>query len=225
MFVVQLVIAVMAQVPTPAGNAQRFDNLVREDFFAGVSGDEARLQKVLDVCDAALARDPRDAQALVWHGSALVVRAGRQFEKGDPANGGATFERGMKEMDDALGLAPDNPGVLIPRAAVLFEATRPMPPQMARPLLESAVSSYEHVLDIQRAYFSTLSEHAKGELLFGLAEGSARLGRPEKARIYFEQLVKEAPGSGQTVKANEWMRTGSIPSPQRTNCVGCHVAR
>jgi hypothetical protein len=28
--------------------------------------------------------------------------------------------------------------------------------------------------------------------LFGLAEGYSRLGQPEKARIYFERLVKDA---------------------------------
>src|SRR5262245_9195184 len=146
-----LVIAPEPQAPAP-GNSQRFDNLVRADFFAGVAGDQARLQKVLDVCEDALAKNSRHAEALVWHGGALLVRGGLAFARGDAAGGGAEFDRGLKEMNDAAELAPDNPGVLIPRAAVLFEATRRMPAQGARPLLESAVASYERVLDLQRAY-------------------------------------------------------------------------
>lgn len=125
-------------------------------------------------------------------------------------------------MNDAAGLVPDNPGVLIPRAAVLLEATREMPPGMGRPLIESAVRNYVHVLEIQSAHFATLGDHGKGELLFWLAEGYARLGQLEKTRVYFERLIKEAPDSGQTPKAREWLTSGTIPVSTGTNCVGCH---
>jgi hypothetical protein len=125
-------------------------------------------------------------------------------------------------MNDAVLLAPDNPGVLIPRAAVLFEATRGMPPDMGRPLLESAVVNYERVLEIQSPTFATLGDHAKGELLFGLAEGSARLGRADQARAYFDRLIKDAPTSGQAPKAKEWIATGTLPKSTGTSCVGCH---
>src|SRR5439155_7911692 len=140
----------------PAASTERFDYFVRADFFAGVAGDEARLKKVIEVCEQALSANPKHAEALVWHGGALVVRAGLAFRKGDMATGGPLFDRGLTEMNDAVGLALDNPGVLIPRAAVLLEATRGMPPDMGRPLLQSAVANYEHVLAIQTPYFDTL---------------------------------------------------------------------
>ena len=38
----------LAVVQEPAARPQRFDYLVRADFFAGAAGDEARLQKVAD---------------------------------------------------------------------------------------------------------------------------------------------------------------------------------
>jgi tetratricopeptide (TPR) repeat protein len=213
-------LALAAQNPTPA--SQRFDYLVRADFFAGVAGDEARLDKAIELCEHALVQNPAHAEALVWHGASLLVRASRAFQKGDGATGGPLFARGLKEMTDAVTLAPDNPGVLIPRAAVLLEATKGMPPDMGRPMLESAVQSYERVLEIQAPIFNTLGDHAKGELLFGLAEGWNRLGDKDKARKYFERLIADAPTSGQTPKGREWMATGIVPKSNGASCVGCH---
>lgn len=201
---------------------QRFDYLVRADFFAGIAGDEARLKKAVDLCERTLAENPQHAEAMVWHGAVTLVQSRRLFQTGDMAGGGQLFNRGLKEMGDAVALAPDNPGVLIPRAAVLLEATKDMPPDMARPLLESAVGNYEHVLEIQAPYFAGLGDHGKGELLFGLAEGLARLGHQDRARVYFERLIKEAPLSGQTPKAKEWLVSGTVPRSSRVGCVGCH---
>jgi len=202
---------------------QRFDYLVRADFFAGMAGDAARLQHAKSVCEDALAANPKHAEALVWHGSILFFEAGQAFARGDFATGSDTFQRSLKEMNDAVGLAPDNPGVLIPRAAVLIEGTRSMQPEMARPLLESAVANYEHVLEIQQPIWSTLGDHAKGELLFGLADASARLGRQDKAREYFNRIVADAPGSGQAPRAKAWLETGTVPKASGiASCVGCH---
>jgi tetratricopeptide (TPR) repeat protein len=201
---------------------QRFDYLVRADFFAGLAGDEARMAKAQDLCERTLAGNPKHPEALVWHGAILFSKAGQAFQKGDLATGGFLLQTGLKEMNDAAALAPDNPGVLIPRGAVLIEGTKAMPPDTGRPLLESAVANYEHVLDVQAASWSTLGDHAKGELLFGLAEGSARLGRQDKARAYFERLIHDAPTSGQAPRAKQWIENGTIPKANAGGCVGCH---
>src|SRR5947208_1068454 len=81
----------------------------------------------------------------------------------------------------------------------------------ARPMLESAIANYERALEVQGPTFAALGDHAKGELLFGLAEGWSRAGDADKARRYFERLIAEAPASGQTAKAREWMATGIVP--------------
>ena len=67
------------QNPSPV---QRFDYLVRADFFAGVAGDETRLGKAIDRCERILEVNPKHPEALVWHGAALMVRAGQAFQKG-----------------------------------------------------------------------------------------------------------------------------------------------
>jgi len=221
-FFMSLIAIVLTSALQAAPAPQRFDYLVRADFFAGAAGDEARLAKVFELTERTLADNPRHPEAMVWHGAAQIVRAGRAFQKGDLAAGGALFEQGLKEMSDAAVLAPDNPGVLIPRGAVLLEATRSMPPDAARPIIESAVKNYERALEIQAPTFNTLGDHAKGEMLFGLADGYARLGDQEKARGYFARVIADAPTSGQTPRAREWMATGIVPKVNGMNCVGCH---
>lgn len=203
-------------------DAQRFDMAVRADFFAGFTGDEARLKKGMDTCERVLADNSDHAEALVWHGSGLAYNAGMAFQKGDMKTGGELWQRGMQEMDKAVALEPDNVGVLIPRGALLLQATQNMPPDMGRPLLEKAVGDYEHVLALQSSYFSTLGDHPKGELLFGLAVGYSRLGNLDKARMYFDRLIKDAPASGQAPKARTWLSTGALPKSEGLGCVGCH---
>lgn len=217
-WVLTALIAVAVQAQPPG----RFDMQVRNDFFAGFAGNQEAIARAMDVCERTLAENPRHAEALVWHGSGLTFQSGAAFQKGDTQQGMELFARGTKEMDDAVALEPDNVGVRIPRAAVLLTATRNMPPPMAKPLLEKAMSDYEHTLEIQAPYFKTLGDHPKGELLFGLAEGYSRLGQLDKARAYFERIVEEAPGSGQSARAREWLATGALPKITGTGCIGCH---
>ena len=217
-----LITTMAAAFPAQRATTERFDYLVRADFFAGAAGDEARLAKAIDLCERTLAANPSHAEAMVWHGAAMLVRSGQAFRAGDGANGGRLFQQGLDEMNKALEVKPDSPGVLIPRGAVLFEATRGMPPDMARPLIQSAIANYEHALELQQPIWSSLGDHARGELLFGLAEGFARLGDPVKARGYFDRLVADAPTSGQAPKAKEWIATGTVPKTNGMSCTGCH---
>jgi hypothetical protein len=48
-----------------AAAPQRFDMLVRADFFAGFAGSEERLAKAMTACEAALAADPKNAETQV----------------------------------------------------------------------------------------------------------------------------------------------------------------
>jgi tetratricopeptide (TPR) repeat protein len=201
---------------------QRFDMAVRADFFAGFGGDAARLARGMEVCERTLADNPKHAEAMVWHGSGLTFQAGMAFQKGDVKTGGELWGRGQAEMDAAVALEPENVAVLIPRGALLLQATMNMPAEVGRPLLEKAVGDYEKVLAIQTAYFSTLGDHPKGELLFGLAEGYSRLGQAEKARLYFDRLMKDAASSGHAPQAKEWLASGTLPKATGLGCVGCH---
>ena len=214
-------VLIAAQTAAPTA---RFDMAVRSDFFAGFGGDAARLARGMERCERTLADNPKHAEALVWHGSGLAFQGGMAFQTGDMKTGGELWGRGLAEMDAAVALEPQNVAVRIPRGALLLTATRNMPPQMANPLIEKAVGDYEKTLAVQTAAgsFARLGDHPKGELLFGLAEGYSRLGNGDKARMYFNRLVTDAPSSGQTPKAQTWLATGEIPKSQGLGCVGCH---
>ena len=69
-------------------------------------------------CERYLAANPNHAEALVWHGSGLVFRAGEAFRQGDAVRGGELWMRGLEEMRRAVELEPDNVGVRVPRGAV-----------------------------------------------------------------------------------------------------------
>ena len=209
-----------AQTPAP----DRFDMKVREDFFAGFAGNNERLAHGMKACEEALAANPKNAEALVWHGSGVFYQSGQAFQGGDQAKGMEMWTRGLKEMQTAVELAPDSPGTRIPRGAVLLAGTRFAPQEMAKPLLKDGLGDFEHVYAIQKPYFATLGTHPRGELLFGMAEGYSRFGNAEKAQAYFEQIKNDLPNTAYAKRADLWLTTKSLPANQ-TGCVGCHVSK
>jgi len=221
------VIAISHLVFSIATSAQdaskRFDFLVREDIFAGLAGDRARFDKAMKLCEETLAKNPKHAEAMVWHGGGVFTRASWAFQAGDMRKGGELWRKGLDEMNAAVALEPDNIGVLIPRAAVLLEASKHVPlPAAARELLETAVSDYEKVLRLQQSYFDKLSTHARGELLSALGSGWYRLGDMNKAEHYFKRLAKECAGTLFAEKAQFWLEKKTLSKNQ--SCSGCHVS-
>lgn len=203
----------------------RFDFKVRNYFFAGFTGDQASLEKGMKICEEALATDPKNAEALVWHGSGLFFEAGQWFRKGDPQKGGELWTRGLKEMDDAVALAPEQLGVLIPRGAGLLTASRFVPnAEMARPLIERGVSDFEKTYQLQEPVLDKLGTHPRGELMIGLADGYSRLGNQEKAQEWFERIQKSLPGTPYAKSAATWLETKSL-TPSQSGCLGCHTGK
>jgi tetratricopeptide (TPR) repeat protein len=203
----------------------RFDLQVRNDFFAGFTGNQQALDRAMKMCEEALAKDPKNAEAMVWHGAGTFYRSGQAFQGGDMAKGQELWQRGLGEMDQAVQLAPDRVGVRIPRGATLLTAARNLPnPAMARPLIETAVGDYEHTLELQQAHFDSLGVHPRGELLIGLADGYARLGKDEQAKTYFERIRAALPGTAYAVSADKWLATKTL-APREAGCLGCHVAK
>lgn len=204
--------------------ATRFDFIVREDFFAGMAGNREAFNRAMKVCEDALAKNPKHAEAMVWHGSGLLFLGGQAFQAGDFNKGADLWQRGEKEMKDAVALQPDL-GTLIPRGATLIEASKHVPnPTQAKTLLETGVGDYEKALELQKPYFSTLPIHARGEFLWGLAEGWHRLNNAAKAQEYFQRIVKECAGSSYAEKAQAWLEKKPLPEKHGAlSCTGCHA--
>ena len=203
---------------------ERFDLKVRNYFFAGFAGDAASLEKGMNMCEDALMADPKNAEALVWHGTGVFYEAGQAFQKGDQQKGGEMWQRGLKEMDQAVELAPDDLGVRIPRGAVLLTASRYMPsPEMARPLVEKGLTDFEKTYDLQASHLADLATHPRGELMIGLADAYSRSGHQEKAQVWFERIQKEMKGTPYEKSASIWLETKTL-APAQAGCLGCHTA-
>jgi tetratricopeptide (TPR) repeat protein len=209
----------------PAPAQQRFDLKVRNDFFAGFAGDKSSLARGMKACEDALAADPKDAEAMVWHGGGTLFASRALFAAGDSEKGMAEWTRGLKEMQAAVDLQPDNVGVRIPRGAVLLNASHYLPDaRMAKPLITDGVADYQHSYDLQKERFETLGTHPRGELLMGLADGYSRLGDQEKAAAYFDEIARTLPDTEYARRAKVWQETKSLTAEQ-TACVGCHVMK
>jgi len=200
----------------------RFDFKVRNYFFAGLAGDAPSLQKGMAICEHILATDPKQPEALVWHGMGLVTESRAAFQQGDQQKGGELWQRGMDEMDQAAQLAPNDLGVRIVRGAVLLVASQYVPEEAARPLIEKGLSDYEKAYSVQGPELSRLGTHKSGELMIGLADGYARLGQTEKAQQWFERIEKDLPDTPYAKSATAWLLTKNL-APQQAGCLGCHT--
>jgi tetratricopeptide (TPR) repeat protein len=202
----------------------RLDMLVRNDFFAGFAGDQQALDRGMKKCEELLATEPRNAEAMVWHGSGVFYRSGVAARANDLPKAAELYKKGLDEMAAAVALQPDNISVVIPRGAALLTGSEHMPGDRAKSLIQTGVGDYENVYKLQSAYFDKLNGHARSELLFGLAYGYQRLGDSARAREWYEKLAAVSdPENGHREQAKSYLATGQISA--RTTCVGCHVSK
>jgi tetratricopeptide (TPR) repeat protein len=200
----------------------RFDMKVRNYFFAGLAGDTGSLQKGMKICEDILACNPKQPEALVWHGMGLVQQSREAFQKGDQQDGAALWQRGLDEMDQADAIAPNDLGVRIVRGAVLLVASQYLPAEAARPLIEKGLSDYEKAYSVQGPDLSRLGTHKSGELMIGMADAYARLGQPDKAQQWFERIQKDLPGTPYANSAAVWLETKTL-DPRQAGCLTCHT--
>jgi tetratricopeptide (TPR) repeat protein len=203
---------------------ERFDMVVRNDFFSGFSGNREALERAMKKSEAVLANNPKQAEAMVWHGSGTFFLSRTAVQNGDLPKAGELYQKGLAEMAAAVALQPDNVAVIIPRAAAVLTASHGVPGERGKQLLQLGLAEYERVYRLQAAYFDRLNGHARGELLFGLAEGYLRMGDEPRARQWFEQLAAvEDPENGHLKQAQAYLESGNLAGTR--TCVGCHVAK
>src|SRR5438105_570261 len=128
---------------------QRFEDLRAKDLQAALRGNSEDVERLMQIIEEALAINPRNAKAKVTHGIGLLRRSGDAAQKGEFESSAKLYQTAIDEMEQAVQLAPDDAAVRVPRGATLITASRVLPPQMARPLLETGLSDFEKVLKVQ----------------------------------------------------------------------------
>jgi hypothetical protein len=163
----------------------------------------------------------------LWFGMAGACYQGRRWRmrKETLLSGANSFQRGLKEMDDAKRFEPENIGVRIGRAPTLIGISQcgyGPADQPGRQLLESAASDCEQVLARQQPRFPNLAMHNRGELLFGLGSAWSMLGDQAKTRSYLNRITVDCRGSSYEQEARTNLEQKPIPVVKH-ECQGCHV--
>jgi tetratricopeptide (TPR) repeat protein len=200
---------------------ERFDDKIRQDFFDGIRGDAAALDRAQKLCEDTLAQHPDQPEALVWHGAAITARSNLAFRSGDRDKAMELYAKGTGEMDRAVSLAPTSVAVRIPRGAVYLAMAHFVPQPEQTKLVQEGVSDYEATLAVQTAYFKTLTLHSREQLLYGLTDGYAMLGNTDKARATYERMRKDAAGSALLTRAAE--RAAGHEVAGNAPCEQCHA--
>lgn len=195
---------------------------VQRDMFAALSGDTAAYKRAMDACEKALAENPNNAAALVWHGIGSLAA----LQDADPAKMMATLQVATAEMDKAVALAPDNLGVRIPRGAALMAVSREMPDfPLRRQMMQHALEDFMVAFEAQKDQLDRLGTHRLGELMQGLGDMNSRMGKPEEAEKYYKKLQTSLPGTEYSKRAAQWMETRQPLPVSQTGCVGCHTGQ
>ena len=204
-------------------STERLDMVIREDFFAGLSGDTERFERAMQKCEEELAKNPKNYSAMVWHGGGLYVRAGQAFQRGDTAKGIELNQKGLKEMADAVALAPDSLQTRIPRGSILLGGARYVDEAISKPMIEIAATDFEKAFELQKTQLKNLGTHSEGELLGALADIYRRLGDAAKSREYLQRIVDDLPGTSYEKQARRWMADLTAVPTQAHFCLGCHT--
>lgn len=205
--------------------ADRFDHTVRNDFFAGMMGDSQALDRAMRTAAETIAANPKHAEAMVWHGAGLYFQGGSAMAKGDRAKGMEFIMKGLAEMDRAVEIEPENPGVRIPRGSSLIASVRLM--NSANPMVgmltQKAIGDFTAVYEMQKDHLDKLGTHPLGELLQGLADMHSRSGDKDRAAEFYGMIGAKLPGTEYAKRASAWLQTRETLPASKSQCVGCHV--
>ena len=221
-----------AASPTPAAaaavdpvNGAALSAQVMADLFSGFGGNAGALKRALDATVFVLTANPNHAQAQAWHGAATLYYSSTNPDLSALDRIGL-FQQATKEMDSAVGIAPDDIRVRMARGVVLRMLTPTMPRLANVPgLIENARLDHQRMFDLQQGQLDKLSQHSLGELLQGLAELNSRQGKTADAEKYYGMMQSMLKGTDYASRAAEWMKTRQ-PLPQaQTNCISCHTTQ
>ena len=210
-------------VTLKSATPERFDRKVQQDFFAGFTGDKEAFERAMKNCEQALAADPKNAEAMVWHGVGVFYSSGQLFRDGDRTGGMELYSKALAEMKHAVEIEPDNVAVRSARGLILLQSTLYMEGNPEKDqLLKLVLEDFEHIYQLQEPAIGKLGAHSRGELLFGIADAHYRLGNQAKAKEWFERISRDMPDTGYQKRAAEWLKTGSLPMEQE-RCASCHT--
>jgi tetratricopeptide (TPR) repeat protein len=177
----------------------------RTRFFAVFKGDYATFEKAYEEINAMLAKNPRDARALVWRGNGKTVKAGTLWLKGQKDQALALLKDSRSDLDQAVRLQSSNPGVYMMRAATLYIQGQYFPHDvLPRQVWEHLRDDCEHF----RRYLGPIKEksvsiHLRGETNGELGIAYKELGDNRRAKEAFQRVIALCPNTDYETRAKK----------------------
>lgn len=194
---------------------------VREDLFAGfLTGDMERFENGVKKVEAILASQPGAADARAWLGGAEMYRAARAYEAGKKDE----FERWYKASLATFAEAAKtkNGAVFAITGGTFAVFADRLPPEHREDAYRRVHENYLALKAEQAPFFDKLPPHMRGEVLAGLAQASARLGREEEAQAWLKQVVETLPGTPYASRAKKWQENYQLSKTTSLTCQTCH---
>lgn len=211
---------------SPQADGGRFDDWVRDDAFAGYSGDAAALDRFWCKLDATLSADPNHAAALSWRGGLYNYLSGFAYRAGDLAEGSRLQALGAADLKRSLAIAPDDVGVRIQHMMSTL-ATLPYASGEDR---KRQLAEAQSDLDYRLANLpDDLSQHSRGELWAVQvqlehfraldAAGSQHAAQQAQLREVLDSAHRDLAGSPYAAAAECWSQGYT---ETQIGCIGCH---
>lgn len=170
-------------------------------------------------CEQALAKDPRNAEALVWHGSGLSFQAKQVCMAGEVEKGRQIQAQAAKEMNDAVAMRFDDVSVLIPRGSIFLSAALHVPsPKVARKDFQIAADCVCKLPSPRNCRFI----RAANCWVYSQKRGTG--WETPKSREVFATHPWKSFRYLLLASGNGLLSTPPKPGPLGTTCLGCHVS-
>lgn len=183
-----------------------FEREVLGDFVQAAEGNDEARKRLIATCERAISADAEHAEAIAWRGAGKMFEAGAASSSGDFGAAMSHVTAALTDLERARTLEPENPGVRIVAANMLLNLAKNHP-------IESMATGYARQgIEDAKAALSKLYDNwdkqpadVKGQLLMGVAEGYAKLGKTVEARDWCNRVLGAVPGTSWAERAQAWI--------------------
>jgi hypothetical protein len=196
---------------------------VREDLFAGFMADDMeRFEAGVRKLEGLLAEQPGNSANQSWLASSQMYRAVRAYKSGDREQ----FDRWYKASTETFRKAAGSPniGVFAITGGTFAVFADRLPAEYQEDAYRRVYENYTALKTEQAPMFDKMPPHMRGEVLAGLAQASARLGRAEEAQSWLAQIVETMPGTPYAARAKKWQADFQLSKTTSLTCQTCHDA-
>ena len=177
----------------------------RHKFFSVFTGDVKTFESAFDEIKQMVAKNPKDARALVWEGNGETIQAMLDYMTGKKDEAQPLLTTSRETLDKAVALRPKDPNIYMMRVATLYVQGQYLPAsQVPSSNWEKIAGDCEKFIAfIGPERIKRVSIHVRGEAYGELGVAREKLGDKEGARKAFETLIALNPGTDYETRAKK----------------------